>query len=63
MTYILGAKCKDGVVLIADTKVTIEEGADYTYSKKLTNPLTTIVMGAAGIGGYIEIFKIESSQQ
>ena len=57
MTYILGARCSDGVVLIADTKVTIEDGADYTHSKKLTNPLTTIVMGAAGIGGLYRDFQ------
>lgn len=57
MTYILGARCKDGVVLISDTKITIEDGADYTYSKKLTDPLTTIVMGAAGIGGLYKDFQ------
>ncbi len=57
MTYILGARCSDGVVLISDTKVTIEEGADFTYSEKITNPLTTIVMGASGIGGLYKDFQ------
>lgn len=57
MTYILGARCSDGVVLVSDTKVTIDEGADYAYSNKLTNPLTTIVMGAAGIGGLYKDFQ------
>lgn len=55
MTYILGARCSDGVVLVGDTKVTIEEGADYAYGKKITMPLTSIVMGSSGIGGlYME---------
>ncbi|MFA5855773.1 MAG: hypothetical protein WC867_00305 [Candidatus Pacearchaeota archaeon] len=57
MTYILGARCSDGVVLVADTKITIEDGADYAYSKKITNPLTTVVMGAAGIGGLYKDFQ------
>ncbi len=57
MTYILGAKCSDGVVLVGDTKVTIEEGADFAYSKKIANPLTTVVMGSAGIGGLYKEFQ------
>lgn len=57
MTYILGARCSDGVVLVADTKITIDDGADFAYSKKLTNPLTTIVSGAAGIGGLYKDFQ------
>jgi 20S proteasome alpha/beta subunit len=57
MTYILGARCSDGVVLVADTKITIDGGADYAYSKKLTNPLTTIVSGASGIGGLYKDFQ------
>ena len=39
MTFILGAKCLDGVVIVGDTKVTIGEGTSYAYAKKLTNPL------------------------
>lgn len=58
MTYILGARCIDGVVLIADTKVTIGEGTDYTFSKKImVQPLTNIVMGSAGIGGLYKEFQ------
>jgi len=57
VTYILGASCSDGVVLVSDTKVTIEEGADYTYSKKITAPLNTVIMGAAGIGGLYKDFQ------
>lgn len=55
MTYILGARCKDGIVLIGDTKVTVDQGADYTYSRKINCPLTNVVMASAGISGmYLE---------
>ena len=54
MTYIVGARCSDGVVLIGDTKVTIDSGADYAYSKKITIPLGNVVMGSAGILGTIQ---------
>ena len=57
MTYILGARCSDGVVLVGDTKVTIEGGADYAYSKKISTPLTTVVMGSSGIGGLYKDFQ------
>ena len=57
MTYILGARCSDGVVLVGDTKVTIEGGADFAYSKKITRPLATVVMGSAGIGGLYKDFQ------
>lgn len=57
MTYILGAKCSDGVVLVGDTKVTIDDGADYTYSNKIFNPFNTVVMGSAGISGLYKTFQ------
>ncbi len=57
MTYILGARCSDGVVLVGDTKVMIDGGADYTYSKKLTMPLNNVVMGSAGMGGLYKDFQ------
>jgi 20S proteasome alpha/beta subunit len=57
MTYILGARCLDGVVLVGDTKISIEGGADFAYSKKIAEPLTTVVMGSAGIGGLYKDFQ------
>lgn len=57
MTFILGARSDNGVVLIGDTKVTIDDGADYTYSKKIFNPFTTVVMGSAGISGLYKSFQ------
>jgi 20S proteasome alpha/beta subunit len=57
MTYILGAKCCDGVVLVGDTKITIEEGTRFTYGKKLFKPLRSGVMGASGISGFYSSFQ------
>jgi len=57
MTYILGARCSDGVVLVGDTKITIEEGADYAHGKKITIPLINVVMGSSGIGGLYKDFQ------
>jgi len=36
MTYVLGAKCTDGVVLVSDTKITTHYGNDYSYDDKIT---------------------------
>jgi 20S proteasome alpha/beta subunit len=49
MTYILGSKCKDGVVLVADRKFSIEQGGgiDFIYDK-LFGEYNGIIMGFAG---------------
>jgi 20S proteasome alpha/beta subunit len=58
MTYILGARCTDGVVLVGDTKITIDEGADFAYQKKIKRifPQGNVVMGASGMGGLYKDF-------
>ncbi len=56
MTFILGAKCVDGIVMVGDTKVTIDGGADYAYAKKITSPFSTVVVGAAGASGLFSSF-------
>jgi 20S proteasome alpha/beta subunit len=68
MTYILGARCSDGVVLIGDTKVTTDYGAHERFIKKIdiplhkdcigvNSPLNEIVMGSAGIASVYEALK------
>lgn len=47
MTYILGAKCKDGVVVIADRKITYPDGR-VEYQDKLSRYYYHIVLGGAG---------------
>lgn len=57
LTYILGARCSDGVVIVADTKITLEDGARYTHGKKLFRASDTVVMGASGISGFFSSFQ------
>lgn len=68
MTFIFGAKCRDGVVLVGDTKILLNDERRFLYSKKLDVPLSEseiheksnlncIVMGSAGIGMLYEDFK------
>jgi 20S proteasome alpha/beta subunit len=66
MTYILGADCSDGVVLVGDTRVTVITDHDYIFSskfdrplnnKKIRHPLDTVIMGSSGIGDLYEEFK------
>lgn len=56
MTYILGARCKDGVVLVADRKVTYEDG-HIEWQDKLFRDFTPIVFGGAGAIGFIQHFR------
>jgi 20S proteasome alpha/beta subunit len=57
MTYILAARCSDGVVLVADKRFTINGGIDYEYDKKLLGEFFGVIIGFAGIRGTFEIFK------
>lgn len=57
MTYILGSMCSDGVVLVSDRKVTLEQGATSEYEDKLflNDPWT--VVGSSGVSGLFEKFR------
>jgi 20S proteasome alpha/beta subunit len=48
VTYILGSRCKDGVVLIADTKITVDDGTRYEYEDKLTGEIHNVITGFSG---------------
>lgn len=60
MTYIIGARCKDGVVIIADRKVTGGVLTDpYTEKIRMTPYFNDVVYAAAGSGGLFEEFLEE----
>ena len=61
MTYIHGARCVDGVVLISDQKIL--RGNTPSYKEKLTQVLPSVIMGGAGTTGLIERFSDEIKQQ
>lgn len=55
MTTIIGGKCTDGVVLIADRKVTSQNAPD-TYQDKIFSPYFPIVLAGAGDNDLIDKF-------
>jgi 20S proteasome alpha/beta subunit len=57
MTFILGSRCKDGVVLVADKKVTIGEGENYDECDKLFGEIGHVVYGCSGDAGMFELFR------
>jgi hypothetical protein len=58
MTYILGSGCKDGVVLVADRKFTVDQsgGIDPIYDNKLIGEFYGIIMGFSGARRRFELF-------
>lgn len=59
MTYILGVNCSDGVVIIADRRITIDGGIDYTYGDKLFGDLGGIIIGFSGSKNTFELFRTD----
>jgi 20S proteasome alpha/beta subunit len=59
MTYLLGARCKDGVVLLGDRKFTIDYGADETFDDKITGEIPGILTGFSGTRRMFERFRAE----
>lgn len=62
MTYVIGARCKDGVVLIGDRKVTFAGDlgiSKYEEKIKITPQLKDIVFTAAGVKDLFEEFLEE----
>jgi 20S proteasome alpha/beta subunit len=57
MTFILGSRCKDGVVLVADKKVTIGEGENYDECDKLFGEIRHVVYGSSCDAGMFELFR------
>jgi 20S proteasome alpha/beta subunit len=57
MTLILGAKCIDGVVLMADKKVILNDGIDIDYRDKLFAILDYVVFGSSGSTDNFELFR------
>jgi 20S proteasome alpha/beta subunit len=60
MTYILGARCKSGVVLVADKRITVGEGAERIYDNKLFSDVVDgVVIGFSGARRTFEYFRNE----
>jgi len=61
MTYILGARCINGVVLVSDQKIL--RGNTPSYKEKLLKVLPSVILGGAGTSGLIERFSDEIKAQ
>ena len=48
LTVIIGAKCSDGIVMIADRKVTDMTGRTKCYTNKIFRDLEHIIIGYGG---------------
>jgi 20S proteasome alpha/beta subunit len=59
MTYILGSRCSDGVVLVADKKIIILEdgGAENKFSDKLFTDIEKLIIGYSGSRRVFESFR------
>jgi 20S proteasome alpha/beta subunit len=51
MTFVVGSKCVDGVVLISDRKIIKinKDGLNFDYQKKLFAELRHVVFGSSGL--------------
>ena len=59
MTFMLGSRCINGVVLIADRKITVNDdiGLHFDYHDKLFAELRHVVFGSSGSTGSYELFR------
>lgn len=58
MTYVLGAKCTDGVVLVSDTKITTHYGNDDSYDDKITGEIPSVLTALSGSRELFEEFRM-----
>ncbi|MGH9979031.1 MAG: hypothetical protein ACRD8Z_24850 [Nitrososphaeraceae archaeon] len=66
MTFILGSRCKDGVVLIADKKITSTNEFDsisFDYKNKLYGILDGVIFGSSGSSDTFELFRDHALEQ
>jgi 20S proteasome alpha/beta subunit len=58
LTFILGAKCSDGIVMVGDKRVTRGTGG-YEYEDKIFSDVSNVVIGASGTVGLFDKFRRE----
>lgn len=61
LTYILGAKCTDGIVVVGDRRVTRGSGG-YEYEDKIFSDVSNVIIGASGTVGLFDKFRREISR-
>jgi 20S proteasome alpha/beta subunit len=66
LTFILGSRCKDGVVLVADKKITSTNEFDsisFDYKNKLYGILDGVIFGSSGSTDTFELFRDHTIEQ
>ena len=56
MTFILGAHCSDGIVMVGDRKMSRSNGSP-TYEAKIFQDIQNVVLGASGVVGLYDKFR------
>lgn len=56
LTYILGARCADGIVLVGDRRITRGAGS-IDYEDKIFSDVHNVVIGASGVVGLFDKFR------
>ena len=59
MTYVLASHCTDGIVLIADRKITVEGGIGVEYDDKIFSTFPNFLLAFAGSRASFETFKMK----
>jgi 20S proteasome alpha/beta subunit len=57
LTYALGVRCINGVVLIADRKLTINSGTSSEFIDKIHGDIRGVLWANAGASGTFELFR------
>lgn len=57
MTSVIGIHCKDGIVIAADSALTIAGSIEQPYSEKITRVHDDLIVGFAGDLGFAQRFK------
>ncbi len=60
LTYILGARCTDGIVLVGDRRIT-RGGGSIEYEDKIFSDVRDVVIGASGVVGLFDKFREQIS--
>ena len=55
VTYIMGARCKDGLVIVSDSR--LATGNDISRGDKIFQPISNVVIGASGNAGVFTKFS------
>jgi len=63
LTYIISAKCKDGVVIVSDKRIWDDTECTYTIEDKVFKPIKNVLISCSGFKGIIDMLKDETKNR